>query len=97
MRLRFLSVTAVLAFSLTCFGGTSPERVGGVDGMLVNEMAVERLPDLNVPRSAHVAACVGGELTVIGGHTTGFVPTATAEYYRDGAWHLAETIFPHDF
>ncbi len=97
MRLRFLSVTAVLAFSLTCFGGTSPERVGGVDGVLVNEMAVERLPDLNVPRSAHVAACVGGELTVIGGHTTGFVPTATAEYYRDGAWHLVEAIFPHDY
>ena len=64
MRLRFLSVTAVLAFSLTCFGGTSPERVGGVDGVLVNEMAVERLPDLNVPRSAHTVAYVGGELTV---------------------------------
>jgi len=97
MRLRFLSVTAVLAFSLTCFGGTSPERVGGVDGVLVNEMTVERLPDLNVPRNAHTVAYVGGELTVIGGHSTGFVPTPTAEYYRDGAWHLVNSLFPHDY
>ncbi len=97
MRLRFLSVTAVLAFSLTCFGKTVPEQVGKVNGMPVYEMGVERLPDLNVPRNAHTVAYVGGELTVIGGHSTGFVPTPTAEYYRDEAWHLVNSLFPHDY
>ena len=63
----------------------------------VLEMSVERLPDLNVPRNAHTAAFVNGELTVIGGHTTGFIPTNTAEYYRDGEWHLIDSYFPHDY
>ncbi len=60
-------------------------------------MTVERLPDLNVPRNAHTAAFVNGELTVIGGHTTGFIPTNTAEYYSNGAWHLIDSYFPHDY
>jgi len=60
-------------------------------------VAVERLPDLNVPRAGHVLTCSGGELTVIGGHTTGFVLTETAEYYKDGSWHQLETLYPHDF
>ena len=60
-------------------------------------MAVERLPDLNVPRGGHFLAYVGGELTVICGHTTGFIPTATAEFFRDGSWHLLDSYFPHDF
>lgn len=63
----------------------------------VLQMTVERLRDLNVPRNAHTAAFVNGELTVIGGHTTGFIPTKTAEYYRDGAWHLIDSYFPHDY
>ena len=98
MKLSFLRPAAMLAFLLSCSGAFSPEqdsRITGEGG--VRTMTVELLPDLNVPRSAHVLAYVGGELTVIGGHTTGFVPTATAEYFRDGAWHLVETIYPHDF
>lgn len=57
---------------------------------------VERLPDLNIPRSAHSIFCVNGEVTVVGGHTTNFIPTATAEYYKDGKWNLLETVYPHD-
>ena len=60
-------------------------------------MRVERLPDLTVPRGGHGVRVVGGELTVFGGHTTGFIPTATAEYYRHGRWHLMEMVYPHDF
>ena len=71
-------------------------RGAGNDGKCI-QMTVERLPDLNVPRNAHTAAFVNGELTVIGGHTTGFIPTKTAEYYRDGAWHLIDSYFPHDY
>ena len=47
------------------------------------KIEVERLADLNTPRTGHATLCVGGEMVVAGGHTTGFVPTATAEYYAD--------------
>ena len=57
---------------------------------------VERLPDLNIPRNGHSAVCVNGVITVFGGHTTNFVLTPTAEYYKDGEWHLMDMAYPHD-
>ena len=56
----------------------------------------ERLPDLNIPRSGHTAFVANGEVTVVGGHTSGFVLTPTAEYYKDGKWHLLKTVYAHD-
>ena len=50
-------------------------------------ISVERLTDLNIPRSGHY---------VFGGHTSGFVPTNTAEYYEDGTWHVLQMTYPHD-
>lgn len=96
MRLRILFVPAILAVSLACSGHKTPEQVGEADGVPVYKMGIERLPDLNIPRSGHVLAYVDGELTAIGGHTTGFVPTLTAEFFRDGAWQKVETVYPHD-
>ena len=60
------------------------------------KMQVERLPDLNIPRIGHSVFFVNGEVVVAGGHTTNFVPTPTAEYYRDGKWHLMQMAYPHD-
>ena len=60
------------------------------------KVQAERLPDLNEPRSGHSLLYVNGEPTVIGGHTTNFVPTPTLEYYTDGKWHLVHTAFTHD-
>ena len=60
------------------------------------KLEAERLPDLNIPRSGHSIVVVNGEVTVIGGHTANFVPTPTAEYFKDGKWHLVETAFTHD-
>ena len=60
------------------------------------KMQVERLPDLNIPRQGHSVFCIGGEVVAAGGHTTNFVPTQTAEYYRDGEWHLMQMAYPHD-
>ena len=79
--------------------GNDARRAGNDAGRAdeVLPMTVERLPDLNVPRNAHTAAFVNGDLTVIGGHTTGFIPTNTAEYYSNGAWHLIDSYFPHDY
>lgn len=61
------------------------------------KMEVERLPDLNVPRSGHSTLYVNGEPTVIGGHTSGFVLTPTAEYFSEGEWHCTNTVYSHDF
>ena len=58
-------------------------------------MEHERLPELNIPREAHGLALSGGEYTVFGGHTTGFVPTPTAEYYRNGKWHVVVKAIIH--
>lgn len=60
------------------------------------ELAWERLPNLSVPRSGHALLYLNGELTVIGGHTTGFIPTPTAEYFKEGKWHTITSLYPHD-
>lgn len=65
-------------------------------GVPFTPMEVEQLPELNIPRQAHSLHWVNGEYTVIGGHTIGFVSTATAEYYRGGKWHTIATLYPHD-
>ena len=91
--MKHLCTIAFVALLMACAPGTTGAQAAGD----VRRMAVERLPDLNVPRNAHTVAYVGGELTVIGGHSTGFVPTPTAEYYREGAWHLVNSLFPHDY
>ncbi|MBQ8968602.1 MAG: helix-turn-helix domain-containing protein [Bacteroidaceae bacterium] len=56
----------------------------------------ERLPDLNIPRGEHTAYCTGDEIVVLGGHTSGFVPTPTAEYYAGGQWHQIPMTYAHD-
>jgi AraC-like DNA-binding protein len=60
------------------------------------KIQAERLPDLNIPRVGHHTLYVNGELIVFGGHTTGFIPTATAEYLREGKWHTMQMTYPHD-
>ena len=56
----------------------------------------ERMPDLNIPRFGHSILNLNGEITVIGGHTTGFIPTPTIEYFRDGKWNLINMTYIHD-
>ena len=58
-------------------------------------MGVERLPDLNVPRGCHRTLVLNGQITLLGGNTTGFKPIETAEYYADGAWHPVSMLYPH--
>lgn len=61
------------------------------------KVEVDSLPPLNIPRAGHAVFYVNGELTVSGGHTSGFVPTPTAEYYKDGEWHVIQMVYNHDF
>lgn len=62
----------------------------------VIRMEAERLPDLSIPRYGFNVFCLNGEPIVIGGHTSGFVLTPTAEYFKDGEWHLLQTVYLHD-
>ena len=59
----------------------------------VVKIEAKRLPDMNIPRAGHALFYANGELTVAGGHTNGFVPTPTAEYFKDGKWHLMQMTF----
>ena len=60
------------------------------------KMTFERLPDLQTPRGVGQAVLLGDDITVFGGHTTGYKPVETAEYYRGGAWHSIPMTWPHD-
>jgi len=60
------------------------------------KVKVERLADLNHPRSGHSVLCLGSEMMVAGGHTTGFIPTPTAEYLSHGKWHELPMLYNHD-
>ncbi len=66
-------------------------------GIPIVKIEAERLPDLNIPRSGNQLLVVGDEFVVTGGHTHGFVPTPTAEYFSEGQWHLIHTVYSHDF
>ncbi len=90
----------ILTLLLTLTGATAASshsaKAEVKDGYKKERIVPERLPDLNVPRSGHHTVFVNGELTVMGGHTTAFVPTPTLEYYRDGAWHVVQMAYSHD-
>ena len=71
------------------------QRSTSIDCPLVR-IDVKRLPDLNIPRTGHYTFCINDEVVVMGGHTSGFVPTATAEYFSNGAWHQIPMVYKHD-
>ena len=91
------SVTLLMSvLFLTALADIVPQGDNNQRDCPMVKIKVERLPDLNIPRNSHSAVCLNGELTVFGGHTTNFVLTPTAEYYKDGEWHLMDMAYPHD-
>lgn len=92
-----LLALAAGAWTLSAYAdGTSALSDGDRDLCPIVKVNAERLPELNIPRAGHNMFYAGDELTVVGGHTIGFKPTATAEYYKDGQWHQLPTEYPHD-
>lgn len=67
-----------------------------MDGYRFVPLTVERLPDMNEARQNHVMVCLNGEFTAIGGHTTGFVTSQSAEYFKNGKWPLVPSLYVHD-
>ncbi len=98
MKTSFL-VSIVLFISVIPVWGQVSKEANSNDSnscIPMKKLVVEQLPDLNIARGSHSIFYANGELTVVGGHTAGFVPTATAEYYSDGAWHLINSVYTHD-
>ena len=91
MKQQILTLLTILLLA-TSAAMAAPKDKGGA-----MRIKTERLPDLTVGRTFHSTLCMeNGELVVIGGHESGFVPTATAEYFADGKWHLLKTVYTHD-
>lgn len=63
---------------------------------LLRELPSRPMRDLLVPRSHHMAFVSGEDIVVVGGHTTGFVPTVSAEYYHGGRWRPQQPLYAHD-
>ena len=74
----------------------SSDAAGKQQSCPVVRITPEPLPNLTIPRSGHNIFFANGELTVVGGHTTNFVPTSTAEYFFDGSWHQMPMAYAHD-
>ncbi|MBQ4188716.1 MAG: AraC family transcriptional regulator [Bacteroidales bacterium] len=87
----------VITIAVSCAGGSrQQEPISVVDDIPLYELGTERLPDLNQARGTHAITVINGELTVIGGHTDGFIPSTTAEYFGGGRWHLINSVYAHD-
>ena len=85
----------VIFFLLTSMSLLMGQPVTNTD-LTQKKLEAERLPDMNMPRAGHTVFYANGELTVVGGHTSGFVLTPTAEYFSEDSWHMMPTVYPHD-
>jgi len=93
-RLTVIFATLVIACSPN---GDGEQAVSELQGVPVKKIELERLPDMKTPRAAGIVFCDGDEIHVLGGHTTGFLPTNTAEYYKNGVWYdSSPSFYPHD-
>lgn len=96
MGLRWIIATAA-ATVVACSPGQPVEQAAVEAGdVSFYPLAVQRLPDLSVPRGMHQTLVAGDEIIVLGGHTNGFRPLGTAEYYADGTWHQIDMLYTHD-
>ena len=94
LMLALAGVEAFAGDTLACAPSGRGSQEG--DACPVVRIVPDRLPDMTVARSGHSIFYAGGELTVVGGHTSHFVPVPTAEYYADGKWHQLPMAYSHD-
>ena len=67
------------------------------DDVTFSPLQYETLPDMQVPRRGHVAfATADGDIVAVGGHTTNFDLTTTAERLHNGVWESINISHPHD-
>ena len=86
----------VLLILMLASGAKAQQQTAASISCTVKKVQVERLPDLNIPRSGGSTLVINGIPYVMGGHTSGFVPTPTAEYFENGVWHVLPMVYTHD-
>ena len=83
----FASVLLSFTFSTTVMA----------DEATAKPLIYEELPDMSTPRLGHASfITANGDIVVVGGHTTGFRLTSTAERLHDGEWESLSITNPHD-
>jgi len=95
IEMRAVRLLLLLPLVVACSSGAPGEPIRQ-DGLTYAFMEAEALPPMTRPRAGHALVEVAGSPLVIGGHTTGFLSTATAEYYHKGRWQERPTLYPHD-
>lgn len=93
--MRTVPLLLLLPFVVACSSNDPGEPVRQ-DGITYEFMETEVLPPMNHARAGHALVEVDGGFMAIGGHTTGFLTTATADYYHKGRWQKLSTLYPHD-
>ena len=91
-----MKTMTTLAYLLLCVTLAATAQTKSRQQYPMVKIQPERLPDLPMARASHATFCSNGEIVVVGGHTDGFVPTATADYFSQGRWHTVNTIYTHD-
>lgn len=67
------------------------------DGVTFSPLQYEQLPSMQTPRRGHACFVTpAGDIVVVGGHTTDFELTTSAERLHDGAWESISINNPHD-
>ena len=94
---RNVLIFIVVILSAACSSSGEEGQAPEAGGVPFCRIRVEPLPDLNKPRGGGALLLIDGELTRFGGHTDGYIPLATAEYLKDGAWHEVPANYSHDF
>ena len=84
--------------SLSDFNGFRPQRVTrAADKQGVKAtLKYEQIADMTTPRMAHQVFPSGDGFVVVGGRTTGFQLTTTAELYQNGSWQNISISNAHD-
>ena len=93
MKRQVLLSAFLLLLMLSCQQTPEDVQHGGITYV---PMETKRLPDMNEPRAGHALVWTGDHILAIGGHTTGFVRSSTAEYFDGGRWRTIPTLYPHD-
>ena len=111
MKRRILLALAVLSCTGSLLADKKPVKVGLADITAARQQRVtraadkegvkatlkyEKVADMLTPRMAHQAFPSGNGLVVVGGRTTGFNLTKTAELYQDGTWTSLSIANNHD-
>ena len=88
-----LAIAALIAAPSPCVG---QDGSAAKSALRYSVIQARQLPDLNIPRFGHATLLTGGEVLVVGGHTSGFVPTQTAELWDGHEWRILPTTYTHD-